>query len=123
MRVRAMTHQDLPQVNQWLKGQNMQPVRMSDLPIRMYIVPGVAAAGVRCCEGGYGMMDSLCTNPLVSSATRHKASVSLWNKILSIPDFSRIIGYTSDAGTLERALRHGFRVIAQSVLVKSQEAE
>jgi len=100
----------------------MKPKSMADFPSRSFIVPGVAIACVRDCEGGYGMFDSLATNPLVSSATRHKASMALWTKILSIPDFKTIIGLTSDSGTLERALRHGFQLTNQSVLVHFQEA-
>ena len=122
MKIRALRKSDLKQVNKWLQGRNMKPRQWVDFPSRSYIVPGVATASVRDCEGGYGMFDSLATNPLVSSATRHKASLALWHKILSIPDFKTIIGFTEDAGTLERALRHGFREITMSVLVHSQEA-
>jgi hypothetical protein len=117
-----MRKSDLRQVNKWLESQNMTPRAYVDFPIRSFIVPGVAIACVRDCEGGYGMMDSVATNPLVSSGTRHKASLALWNKILSIEDFKTIVGFTTDAGTLERALRHGFREITTSVLVHSQEA-
>ncbi len=99
----------------------MTPRQYVDFPIRSFIIPGVAAGGVRCCEGGYGMMDSLCSNPLVSSATRHKAMQTLWTKLLSIEDFKVVVGFTEDAGTLERAKRHGFRVITQSVLVHSHK--
>lgn len=123
MRIRALRKQDLRSVNRWLAYNGVTARRWSDFPARAFIVPGVAIACLRDCEGGYAMFDSLATNPYVSSATRHKASIALWNKILNTETFHTIIGLTGDAGTLERALRHGFKVVNQSVLVHSQEAE
>ncbi len=121
MRIRAMRKSDLRQVNKWLEGRNLKPRAHVDFPIRSFIIPGVAIACIRDCEGGYGMFDSLATNPWVSPEVRHRASVALWEKILSIPEFTTIVGFTNDTGTLERALRHGFVLINQSVLVHSHK--
>ncbi len=119
--IRPFMLSDVKSINKWLKRRGHPLVKYSDLPLIGFIIPGVAVMFLRQCEGGYGIIDSMCSNPLVSSETRHRCMDILYNRTLSIPGFKNLIGFTSDEGALERAKRHGFKQIHQAVLTLSKE--
>lgn len=106
-------------INRWLTKRGRSEVRFSDLPHTGYYVPGVAVGFVRECEGGYGIVDSLVSNPLASAQSRHKAFEAIYKEILSNPKFKKLIGFTVDEGALNRAKAHGFKEIAYTVLSRS----
>lgn len=112
---------DISSINKWLKKRGHPPISEADMPKLSFIVPGVAACGIRACEGRYGILDSIVTNPLVSPATRDKALNTLFKQALSIPWFKHIIGFTIDDNTHSRALSHGFKQLHYALLTYSKE--
>lgn len=121
MKVRLFKASDLHSVNKWRMKRNLWPVPGSELPRLGYMIPGVAAAFLRRVEGGYALMDSLVTNPHVSSNTRHKALESLYDIILQEPSIKGIIGFTVDESTLMRAKARGFKQLQHTVLTYTKE--
>lgn len=115
MIVRALQHSDLSSLNKWLKKRAHPQVQWSDMPEYSFIIPGVASASLRRCEGEVGILDSIVTNPYTSALIRNAALNQLFKACLGISSFKRIIGFTVDAHTHERALKHGFRQLPHSV--------
>lgn len=92
------------------------------MPYNAMGVPGVAFAALRAIEGGYWLFDSMVTNPLCSSETRHAALEAIYKQVFEITkDSNGVIGLTVDAGALNRAKRHGFRQLPHTVLVYTRE--
>lgn len=115
--LRPVKYYDLQTVNKWRAKHGQSKVQWHDLPAIGYYVPGVAFGFLRVCEGGYGIFDSMITNPYASSHTRHTALQKVYNRILSTPGFHTILGFTTDKGALERALSNGFKLLPQATLV------
>lgn len=113
--MRPFKRTDLASINKWLKRNSHPPVTLQDLPLKGIIVPGVAAGFLREVEGGIAIIDGLCSNPLVSSGTRNSAMNKIYKNLLSMP-YKQFIGFTVDAGALERAKRQGFQPIRHTVL-------
>ena len=71
----------------------------------------VAVAFLRRCEGGFGMLDGLCTNPSAPSEVRHIAIDKVVEKVIDRAKkygMKHLLSWSLDAGTLERSQRHGF---------------
>lgn len=93
----------------------LQPVDL--LPIG-FIVPGVAAGFLRRAEGGVGIIEGVCTNPLVSSSTRHKALDAVFRALLST-GCDVYIGWSVHQDVEQRVTDLGFRkAINYSMFVK-----
>jgi len=110
MIARHFTKSDIASVQKWLIRHGKHELK-TEQPKIGFIVPGVAAAFLLQCEGNIGIMDSLITNPLCSSETRHKALNSIYDNIIGTCHqlgIERIIGFTTDEGTLKRSLAYGF---------------
>lgn len=110
MEIHEMQHSDLVSVNKWLKGQGRPNLKSEYCGIKL-IVRGVASATLLRSEGDLCIMDSLVTNPLCSSETRHKALDALYTHIkqLSVDlGYKRLIGFTTSESTLYRSMAHGF---------------
>lgn len=121
MTPRFLTKADVVSVNKWLTARRAPTVLAKDLPSISFIIPGVAVAGIRCCEGRVGIFDSLVTNPIVTAKTRQRALNTLFKFIMAYPDFDRILGFTTDSNSLVRALKHGFKQLPYAVLSYSKE--
>lgn len=119
MTPRPFKYSDVNSINKWLEYQGHPVQTYWTLPKLGFIIPGVCAGFIRHVEGGYGILDGLVSNPLVSAKTRHKALDTLFTQLLSVgPD--KLMGTTIDAGTLKRAKRHGFIEQPYTVLTKSK---
>lgn len=116
--MRQFTYKDVPSINKWLKKQGHPEVTYWDLPKMGFIVPGVAAGFVRQVEGGYGILDSLVSNPLASKETRHRALDSLFTQLIASGP-SKMIGTTVDKGTFSRAVDHGFKPHPHTFLTRT----
>lgn len=114
MQVRAFKGTDLNSVNKYLFRRGMSAVTASELPSRMYVVPGVAAAGIRAVEGNLWLMDSLVTNSLCSASVRNEALNSLYAYITKT--YTGIIGFSVDEGAITRAKCAGFQELPVTVL-------
>lgn len=115
--VRKFKESDMPSLNKWLKKQQHPLIQYWELPAIGFIVPGVAIGFLRQCEGHIGIFDGLTSNPVASSATRHKALDAIFTRILEEPGFTTIIGYTQSSSAHARAQRHSFKPVSDRLLV------
>lgn len=79
----------------------------------------VAAGFLRKVEGGVCLIDSLISNPFESSIDRHNAIDAIVDALIDaakINNSDKILAYSLDTGTLERASRHGFVKLPHSVI-------
>lgn len=115
---------DLHSINKWRNNRNLKSVEALELPMTGFIISGVCAGFLRRCEGGMTIFDSLVTNPLVTSETRHKALSQLVDYILQYAvdnELCPVLAITVDEGTLERAKSVGFKQLPHSILSFSKE--
>lgn len=99
-------------------------ITMKTLPKIGYIAlmgnQPIAAGFLRRVEGGYAQLDTLCSNAYFGSEIRHRGIQlvvdTLVNDAKSLK-LSGIIAFTSDKGTLERALSIGFHVVASELVI------
>lgn len=108
MRIVEFSNSSLNSVNIWRASRGMMPIAAIDMPTRCFMIPGVAVAGLRHVEGNVVIMDSFITNPWVSASTRNKAADQLFEHVIAFAGDKRILGFTTDNNTLERAIKHGF---------------
>lgn len=107
----------------WLEKRNLPKNLAEDLPTIGLIafkdsLP-IAVAFLRQTEGNLGIFDGLCTNPDAPAHMRHFAIDKLTAEIIDIAkdfEFTAIIAWSEDAGTLERSVKHGFRRMPQSLI-------
>lgn len=121
MQVRLITGSDRRAIGRWLKKLKTE---QQPMPYNTFVVPGVAAMGLRLIDEQYGLIDSMVTNPLCSSKTRHEALDSLYEHIFQCIDtmgISGLLGFTVHADALERAKRHGFKALPHTVLVRENK--
>lgn len=118
MTIRKMQHCDLRSVNAWLRKHGRLEAN-SECCELSYIIPGVASVQLLRAEHGVAIMDSLCTNPLVSASTRNKALNQLFTfiKQKSVElGYNRLLGFTTSESTLNRAMQHGWQVQSHILL-------
>lgn len=111
---------DVVSINKWRKRHGLEAVSMKELPAFGFIVPGVAAAFMRDAEGGVGIMDSIVSNPLCKSETRHRALDQLFTRLVALSGYSALIGFSRDEGTIQRAQRHGFTTSNHVLLIRNK---
>ena len=115
----------LETINGWRKNHGLELLEAWELPIIGFMafyddIP-VAAAFLRQCEGGLGIMDSLISDPEVMGAIRHVALDRLFQKIIERGTdigLKAIIGYTVDDSTHSRSVRHGFKQLPHAVMTR-----
>ena len=79
----------------------------------------VALGFIRKCEGGFGMIDSMITNPTAPAAIRDAALDKLVSRLVASAKrrkLYKIFAFSEDEHTLERAKRHGFNVVSQTMI-------
>lgn len=115
--------QDLVHINKWLKERKHPEVDPYDVPsigyVANYKTRPIAAGFLRLVEGENGWFDSLVSNPIATQEFRHIALdmvIEALIKQAKSKGISKIIGYSVDGGTLERALRHNFVKLPHTVI-------
>lgn len=113
-------------INEWLAARGLESVPASEIPkdgVMIYGRAGFVAGGfLRQCEGGIALVDSYITNPAADADTRNAALDRMTGELLKLAKdhgYTRIIAYSADSHTIERAVRHGFSVIDQALLGKA----
>lgn len=117
------TKNDLETINTWLIARDKKQWEASTLPENGLIaysdnVP-IAAAFLRLCEGQFGMIDALVTNPEISGELRHIAIDQVINRLLSLANslhLKALLAFSVDKGTLERAERLGFEKRSETII-------
>lgn len=122
-------HDDLSFLNDWLLARGMRAREMSELPsIGFTISDGdyrIATCFLRRCEGNFGIIDGLASNPEADSELRHAALDAAINMVVEEAkqrEITHLIAWSVDKGTQERAFRHGFKESKQTILTKELEA-
>lgn len=93
----------------------------TQLPKHSFIVPGVAAIGLRLVEGNLGMIDSLVTNKFVSGPLRNKAIEALLSQLhlkAHALRLNALIAFSTDEHTILRAFSHGYAQQGHLILTK-----
>lgn len=111
---------------QWFIMRDQEPPPYLSLPLIGGYVEckgvAVAAGFLRLCEGSYGMIDSVATNPEAFPKERDRAMDFLVELLLSLANkmhMAVIVAFTFDNNTLERAARYGFTQLPHKVIQKS----
>lgn len=101
------------------------PVAIDELPAHTYaaLLNGelVAIAGLRLCEGPICLLDSLATNPTMSSSVRHEAIDLLVERIHDRAKelgFRAIVCHSKESSIISRAIRLGYAVVPEISLVR-----
>lgn len=110
---------DIEKINQWLPFK----VEASELPGHTFcaIVKDeiIAIAGFRLMEGEICFIDSMATDQSVDGVFRNEALDKLTKTMLKMAKdlgFKKIFATTAHDCIIERAERHGFRVLNQTVI-------
>ncbi len=119
--MRHYNQRDIVSINKWLTKQGSPTVQLSDIPRLGLIIPGVAFCAVRAVEGDIGILDSVVTNPHVSSLKRNDALDKLFKYVMEMP-FKSLLGFSIDESTQARALRHGFNQIPYALFSYSRRS-
>ena len=113
---------------EWLRRRELPAHLLEDLPKIGYIVYSyktndasypITMGFLRRCEGNYGIIDSMITNPECSPEVRNKALNILTKRlVIAAEDLKvrKLLAYTTDKNTLERALSHGFVQLDHAVV-------
>ena len=119
MRIEHYNQSRHASIHRWLKRHNHPPVLF--IPEFYWVVPGVAALGLVTVGHRSLLMDSLVTNPLVSSETRHKAISALTAFLLGVADAANksVLTFTSSDTTLLRAKSAGFVQLPDTLLIRT----
>ena len=98
-----------------LKLRDLDPTLAGDLPEMGLIAieenEVVAFGFLRKVEGPYAMLDSYLTNPTIAPEVRDKALDRITRKLISIAKvnhINKLIAFSADAHTIERAATLGF---------------
>lgn len=107
-------------MHKWLhKRDSHLAYEEEELPRLGWIIPGVAAAFARECEGDVYILDSFVTNSLVSPLVRNAAIDELAVHIMKTLELAKGFWvFTTDEHTLIRAKKHGFKQLPHAVLSK-----
>lgn len=124
--VKYFDHDDLPFLNDWLRARDLSPKEIHDIPSIGFVVSEgdfrIATCFLRRCEGNYGIVDGLCTNPEADSELRHYAidvAVKIICEEAKQREITHLVAWTVDNGTLERGCtRHGFSKSRHTLLTK-----
>lgn len=122
---RYQEHKHLEWIHDWLVEREISAHICENLPENGFIARidkyPIAAGFVRSCEGSMGFLDGFITNPKADSKLRHEALDSIYEEIVKISKLfgiSKLMCHSVDAGTLERAKRHGFNELPHTLMMK-----
>lgn len=118
MRVRIATSKDLQSIDKW-SGLKTEPAYTT------FIIPGVCGASlVRTEANEFAFLNNLVTNPHVSRELRQRAIDALVAHIVEFTHnlhIGRLIAFTTNNSTIERAGRFGFERLPHTLLFKNLE--
>lgn len=116
-------NKDLGMVNEWLEQRGRKRVTKHEIPKIGYLVgcddAYIAASFIRHVEGGYGMFDSLITNPEITPEVRNSALDLICRHTVGRAKelgLSCIFAFSVDNNTLERSERLGFKKLPDTLI-------
>lgn len=126
MKIHKFEPEHIEQFHFMMSGRQI-PIVGTQLPKLGFIVlegeVPVCAGFLREVEGGLYFFDSLISNKNLNSETRATGMDLLWSQIIAETPSSSVIGFTTDAGTLQRAKSLGFKEASFSVLSLNRGAQ
>lgn len=116
--------EDISLINEWLVFRKKKPVKLEELPAIGFIAKKdedlIAAGFLRKCEG-IGMIDSIVSNPVMSSALRNEALDMIFNRLIHVSelhDIKILMGTSIDDHTILRSERFGFQKSPMSLMIR-----
>lgn len=122
MRVECFNPTYLSTVNEWLVGRELPAIVMTPKMGYMTFYRGtpVACAFLREVEGGYGILDGLCTNPDFPGDQRSVAIDMVVEALMrdaASNGVTALIAWSHDKNTLLRSAKHGFVKFPQTMII------
>lgn len=122
MNVRLLNKKtEMEQINKFMPF----PVTASELPGHTFCAvikdEIVAIAGLRLMEGDICCIDSMATNQTFESTIRNEALDCLTKHLLDVAknlSFKKVFAYTKENCIIDRAMRHGFNLTKQKIIIK-----
>lgn len=114
---------DLKKLNGLCEKNNMISFNIEDLPVMGIVIEKkknlIAMGFLRQCEGFYGIMDSVITEPSANSKDRHEALNLLYEEIIKLArsmNISSLIGFSANPGIIDRSKYFGFMEMNHKLL-------
>lgn len=125
MKILPFQNEFLCRIKDFLSRRDL-PLSMADsLPMIGFVISYndelIAMGFIRKVEGGYGMIDGYITDPDQPPHIRNEALDLLTYHIIKAAkdnNINNLIATTQDENTICRSLKHGFRKLPESVIVK-----
>jgi N-acetylglutamate synthase-like GNAT family acetyltransferase len=124
--VRYISHMHLKVIENWLIQRNKSFFE-DDIPEFGLLIEenGFFIAGIflRKVEGGYGIIDGLIANPDIFNPKRKEAILKLVEAFLSqvkALGITKVIAWTSNMSTYEKAMHFGFQELRHEVLIAKE---
>lgn len=118
-------HLDYNVLSLWYQAHSQLPPIQEDLPELGYYVElngiPIASACLRICEGNFGMLDGLITNPTASSEDRSYAIDTLTETIIEeafMRKIKSILALSYEDNIIKRSKKYGFCQLAHTVILK-----
>lgn len=115
---------------EWLLARNHSVPPKQTIPALGWVLLSdkipVVTAFLRKVEGGFALIDGLCTNPSVSAKQRNTSIDTIVNFLLNYAEtqgFARLMCLSKDENTITRAKRYGFELQQHVVLAKDFKKE
>lgn len=117
-------------VNGWRRARGLADASAEEMPALGYMayleekagddLP-IACAFLRKVEGGWGLLEGLCTNPEATPSIRNFTIDLLVKTIIHRAQkyrMTQLLSWSVDSGTLERSKAHGFIPVEFSLIAK-----
>lgn len=126
LNIKYFDYDDLSYLNDWLVARGHARKEIHDLPSIGFMVSEgdfrIATCFLRRCEGNYGIVDGLASNPEAPSELRHAALDSAIRMVCEEAlqrEITHLIAWTVDGSVLLRSCeRHGFSKSTHVLLTK-----
>lgn len=116
---------DLPDLNDWLVSRGHSRQEPCDLPAVGFVVSSederIATCFLRRCEGNYGIIDGLASNPDAPGPLRHAAldlAIQMCEAEARNREITHLLAWSKEERVLDRAERLGFEKSKHFILSK-----
>lgn len=126
LQVRRVQGSDLALINQWLEGYEQNPISADILPEVGFIFPGTAAGFLYRAESGLGFIEHLVGNPSAWPTDRDRALDKVVEELVRVAPIigiKHLIGFTQREAVAQRALKHGFTIGGQNIVMVVKEVK
>lgn len=117
---------DMDVLNEWLEARGIKPAKEETVPRIGFIAyqedEPVALCFLRLCEGRFGIVDGLTSNPQLEGSVRHVGLDMVVRAVIAKAEeigMENLLAWSVDKGTLERAERHGFDAPSYQLLIRA----